>query len=81
MTNQPTVVVGGAVTGNVGSCEIKSTQTYVSSFYTRTMAINSCTGEVVNDNTYYDWSYIYFPSVVIVIIFVVALVIRKLNNY
>ena len=54
------------ITGNIGSCEIKTSSMSVSSFYTQTMAVNSCTGEIVSQQTYYDYSYVYFPLVIIV---------------
>jgi hypothetical protein len=61
------------INGNIGSCEIKSNSYDVSSFYTRTTAVNSCTGEIINDTTYYQWGYTYIPGVIflgIIIIFI-----------
>jgi hypothetical protein len=76
MENKPTVLVGGDVTGNIGSCEVKSSNFSVSSFYTETVAVNSCTGEVVSQNIYYDWSYIYFPAALIFIIVAIFVSLR-----
>jgi len=65
------------ITGNIGSCEIKSDTFSKNSFYSTTVAVNSCTGEIVSQNTYYNYGYIYFP--VIVIVTIVAL--RWLFDY
>lgn len=54
MTNQPTVVVGGTVSGNVGSCSIVETDVRVDWIHIRSMGVNSCTGGVVADYTYLD---------------------------
>ena len=62
MTN--TLVTSPNIEGNIGSCEVKSNTYDVSSFYSRTTAVNSCTGQIVNDTTYYQWGYIYIPSVI-----------------
>lgn len=66
-TQTPTVVVGGSVEGNIGSCEVKTTSISKSSFYTQTIAVNSCSGEIVSNNTFYDWSYVYFPLVLVIV--------------
>ena len=62
------VVTKGEVTGNIGSCQVNKTSVNVSSSYVQTIAINSCTGEVVADNTYYDWGYVYIPLAIVFIV-------------
>lgn len=47
-----TLIVGGNVSGNVGSCEVKSDFYKVSFFKEETVAVNSCTGEIVAQNIY-----------------------------
>ena len=64
-----TVLLGSGVTGNVGSCSIQSTDVDISSFYKETIAVNSCTGTVLADNTYFDWSLILVPALIITIVF------------
>lgn len=51
----PIVVSSGNITGNVGSCSITSQDISVSSWTTETVAVNSCTGAIVADNTYFSW--------------------------
>lgn len=65
----PVAVVAGNVSGNIGQCVVNTTSVDVSSFYKHSFAVNSCTGQIVGDYTYYDWSYVFFPSVVIICIF------------
>lgn len=70
------VVLGGSnVEGNIGSCEVKTATLSKSSFYTQTIAVNSCSGEIISNNTYYDWGYVYFP---VTIVLVVALILGAL---
>lgn len=76
MATQSTVVVGGAVEGNIGSCEVKSTSVSLDSWHTQTLAVNSCTGEVVSNNSYYDWSYIYFPVMIVFVIVTILVFVR-----
>lgn len=65
-----TAIVGGNVTGNIGSCKIESTGVDVSSFYKYTVAVNSCTGEVVSKSeVYFDSSWLVIPVLVFTIIF------------
>lgn len=64
------------LSGNIGSCEVKTTSLSVDSFHTRSIAINSCTGAIVSDNTYYDWEYVYAPGVIVIILIAVGLFFR-----
>lgn len=82
MTNQPINVVSSPnVEGNIGSCEVKVSTMPVSSFYVRAIATNSCTGQIVGDNTYYDWGYIYGPAIVIVTVFVFGMCLKYIFNH
>lgn len=63
------VIVGGAnVSGNIGSCEIKSNSFSTNSWRTQTVAVNSCTGEIISTKEYFDYGIIYFPLVIILIV-------------
>ena len=76
------LLVSDGITDNVGECRINKESINVSSFYKRIVAVNSCSGEVVVDTTYYDFS-IYFPFAVplIIVIMLVAVfwVVRRLD--
>jgi hypothetical protein len=77
------IIVGGAnVNGNVGSCEVKTTTTSVDSWHTASYAVNSCTGEVLLQKTYYDWGYLYIPLVIVIpICLIVAFGFWVSNRY
>jgi len=64
------------IAGNIGSCEIKSDTYNISSFYCRTMAVNSCTGEVVSDTTFFQWGYIYLPFIIFLGITLVGILLN-----
>lgn len=68
------------ITGNIGSCKAENNTYSVSSFYTRSTTVNSCSGQIINDTTYYDWSYIYFPSTFIIVVLFFALAIKMAND-
>lgn len=68
MATQTAVIAGSNVNGNVSSCSVNTSSVNISSFYERTFSVNSCTGQVLQDNTYFDWGYIYIPGTVIVMI-------------
>ena len=80
MANTPVVMTNGNVQGNIGSCEIKTSEVSVSSFYKRSIALDSCTGQIVSDNTYYDWEYIYVPGVIIVIVLFLIIGIKIFSD-
>lgn len=42
------------IEGNIGSCEVKSTQFSHSFWKSETIAVNSCTGQIVAQNIYLD---------------------------
>lgn len=70
---EKTLIVGGSVSGNVGSCEVKSTDIKISSWSYRTIAVNSCTGQVVSESTYRDYGNIFVG--VMGILFVIGIVL------
>ena len=48
-----TLIVGSPnINGNVGSCEIKSQEYRTDFWHYQTTALNSCTGEIIAQNTY-----------------------------
>lgn len=49
------VIVGGSnVNGNIGSCEIKSNSFNKDFWNIQTVAVNSCSGEIISSNVYFD---------------------------
>lgn len=48
-----TAIVGGNVTGNIGSCSVVSTDINTSFMYQKTVAVNSCTGVIVSESPEY----------------------------
>lgn len=50
----PVVVSQGAVSGNIGSCQVNTTDVQVDWNTVRTIAVNSCSGEVVGDYSHLD---------------------------
>ena len=75
MTN--TLVSSPNITGNIGSCKVDS-QTYsLSSFYKETVAVNTCTGEIVSRTTWYDYGYIYQPTVIIFVMVAIMFGVKK----
>jgi len=48
-----TAIVGGNVSGNIGSCKIEATNITTSFTHQRTVAVNSCTGDIINDSGEY----------------------------
>lgn len=68
-----TVIDGAGVSGNIGSCEVKSTNVYADSWHTQVIAVNSCTGQVVYQSpVYYDWGYVYFPLLFVFVVLLIA---------
>lgn len=68
------VTNGSGINGNVGSCEVKTAYVQKDSWNTTAIAVNSCTGQVIESNTYFDWSYIYFPVMAVVVLFIVRFI-------
>lgn len=61
-----TIVVGSPnINGNIGSCEVKSNTFSLDSFHNQTVAVNSCTGDVVSQTIYFEYGIIGFPAVII----------------
>lgn len=79
MTNTA-VIPTNNVEGNIGSCSVQTSRVWVNSITAREFATNSCTGEVISDNTFIDWGFVYAPGVVIVVILVFILGMKKAFN-
>ncbi len=56
MTNTNVLVGGSNVNGVISNCGVNSTDVSLNSFYTETISVNSCTGEKLSDNSYFNWS-------------------------
>lgn len=66
MNKTNNLVVAGGVNGNIGSCSIVSTNISKGAFTVETMAVNSCTGEIVSHtDAYFDSSWIAIPVIII----------------
>lgn len=51
-----TLIVGSPnINGNVGSCEVKSVQFEKNFFVVENIETNSCTGQIVAQNIYFDF--------------------------
>lgn len=58
--------------GNLGSCSVVSTNVSINSFYTETIAVNSCTGDIVSQNTYFDWGNMLVVGIVLGLIVILG---------
>ena len=72
MDKTTVVAVTPSVSGNVGSCQVNSQDIPVSSWTIETVAVNSCTGDVVAQNTYLSWLNVFsaFLFVFAIVIFI-----------
>lgn len=64
------------ITGNIGSCKAENTTYAISSFYKQSTTVNSCTGQILRDVTFYDYSYIF----VIIFTVICSFLIYKIIN-
>jgi hypothetical protein len=71
------IIVGSPnIEGNIGSCEVKNVE-FNKNFYTiQNMQTNSCTGEIVGSNTFFDFALV---LVLIAFFFVWKLFAKALN--
>lgn len=56
MTNTNVLVGGSNVSGNIGSCEIKSDNVSIDYWHYKAIAVNSCTGNIISENIIFDSS-------------------------
>lgn len=77
MENTKVITTSPNIAGNIGSCEIKSDSFSKDSWYTTTIAVNSCNGQIVSQNTYFEWGIIYWP---LIILFVIGGIVAIANN-
>lgn len=67
-----TLIVGSPnINGNVGSCEVKSDSFQKDFWHRETVAVNSCTGQIISESIYLDGSWVLFGLIVIVIILLI----------
>ena len=67
------------ITGNIGSCEVKSAEFRTSVFTLQTTAVNSCSGEVIASNTYFDYGIIIGIPIVLLVIIMFGFLISIFN--
>lgn len=75
----PTVVVGGPVNGNIGSCQVNPATYKVDLLHSETIAVNSCSGVVVADHVYLDSDSITL-GVLATFFFMIVAVLIKINK-
>lgn len=75
MNTTNTLVTSPNINGNIGSCQINTTDSTVDTFHTMTIAINSCNGEIVNKNIHIESTWIILPIVILSIFAFVDLVL------
>lgn len=54
------IVPTSNVSGNIGSCEIKSDSYNVDLFHVQVVAVNSCTGRVISQNVMFDFDWFFY---------------------
>ena len=75
-----TIIAGSEnIEGNIGSCQVNSQSFEVDSWHTQTIAVDSCTGKIIAQNTYFDWSVVYVPFFIIFILFGILLALGALR--
>jgi len=51
------------IEGNIGSCAIEKTGGFIDMFHRQVYFINSCTGEIVSQNVFFDWFALIFLAI------------------
>lgn len=75
MDAKTNVLVGGNVGGVISNCQVNSTDVSKSSWTIETIGVNSCTGQIVSDSTYFHWGAficVFVFAVIFIYIFVKA---------
>ncbi len=73
-----TLVSSPNIEGNIGSCAIQSTNIPLDSWHTQTIAINSCTGKVVSQTSYFEWGGTLLVGAIILFILLIGTVLLKM---
>jgi hypothetical protein len=75
------IIIGSPnIEGNIGSCEVKSTE-FNKNFYTlQNIQTNSCTGEIVGSNTFLNPAVIFSLIMFMVLVFLVFVVIKNMYD-
>lgn len=76
--NTNTLVASPNINGNIGNCQINSTDSTVDTFHTMTIAINSCNGEIVNQNVHLESTFIIVPIIVLTMVLGAILMVKSL---
>lgn len=73
------VIVGSPnVSGNIGSCEIKSTNFQKTLFTKQTTAVNSCTGEIFSQSVYFDSNWLFGLPILYLLVGFVCFIFKAL---
>ena len=69
--NTTSIVSTPNIEGNIGSCEVKTTQNTTGNQVWRTettvIFTNSCSGKIIKENVYYDYLPLIFISLVVIL--------------
>lgn len=78
--NTTNIVSTPNIEGNIGSCEVKTTQNTTGNQIwkkeTTVIFTNSCSGEIIKENVYYDYSLIMFMG----LLFIVSIIFGMVMN-
>ena len=81
-TKTTKLVASPNIQGNIGSCEVKKTEYSVDSWHSGVILQDSCSGKMLGQYEYYDYSYVYYPAIILVLILGVFGIWKILfNNY
>ena len=69
------------IQGNIGICQINETSGVISVFYKQVYFVNSCTGEIVNSNLFFDWPVVVLVGVLMLVSWtlIIAVVVSELT--
>lgn len=69
------------IQGNIGICQINETSGVISVFYKQVYFVNSCTGEIVNSNLFFDWPVVVLVGVLMLVslTLIIAVVVSELT--
>ena len=78
MNKTAVVAISPNISGNVGSCAVTSNSFQKTLFTVETVAVNSCTGEVVSQSVYFDSTWLFGVPIILIMIGIGGWVIKSL---
>ena len=67
--NSLLIAASESIGGNIGSCQVHEVSGFVVVLHRQVYFINSCTGEILNSNLYFEW-----PLVILFGVFAMTIV-------